>query len=145
MDNNVRAFLLEFVPRSSAALTLTMKQRDQFGKLDKIEASKNFRHFMNRLNQKALGNKFRRFGAKLEVLPVLERSYGGRLHYHAFIENPFDDVANLKGEISWVWSKTRWGYDEIDVQEIYNDVGWLNYITKSQILDNIDYENMHRV
>ena len=145
MYSDVRAFLLEFVPRSSAALSLSMKQRDQFGKLDDIEAKKNFRHFMNRMNQRAFGNRHHRFGKKIEVLPVLERSYGGRLHYHAFIENPFDDLANLKGEISWAWSKTRWGYDEIDVQETYNDNGWLTYITKSQLFDNIDVENMHRV
>lgn len=144
MDAKLRSFLVQFIPENSSALTLTMKQRDGFSRLDKIEARKNFRHFMNVLSQRAFGTAYRRFGKRLGVLPVLETSLSGRLHYHAFIENPYEDLEKIRDETCIAWQKTRWGYNEIDVQNVYSD-GWLDYITKANSLDNIDVENMQRV
>ncbi|NDW52130.1 hypothetical protein [Aliiroseovarius sp. PrR006] len=144
IDDEVRGFLLEILPEKSAALTLNMKQGDRHGWLDEIEARKNFRHFMNRLNQRAYGNAFRRYGKRLQVLPVLERSRDNRLHYHAFLGNPFDDISQLRTEVWEAWSKTRWGYGQFDVQSVYSD-GWLDYIMKSGRLDALDVENMYTV
>lgn len=144
MDDEVRSFLLEFTPSCSAALSLTMKQRDRGEKLDRIKASANFRHFVNILSQKAFQNAFRRYGRRLAALPALETSLSGRLHYHAYIQNPFDDVEILRREVSLAWRKTRWGHSEIDVSPIYSD-GWLRYITKSGKFDDLDFENMQKV
>lgn len=144
MHVQIQDFLLASVPKNCAAVTLTMKQRDAGCALDMIEAQKNFRHFMNILNKKAYGNAFSRFGKRLRVVPVLERSYDGRLHYHASIENPYDDLSEFDIEIFRAWTKTRWGYTQTDVQHQYSD-GWIDYIMKSKSFDNLDIENLHRV
>lgn len=144
MHVQVRKFLLENKPNNSAAVTLTMKQRDAGFALDEIEARKNFRHFMSILNKKSYGNAFGRFGKRLGVIPVLERSYDGRLHYHASIENPFDTISKFDVEIFRAWNKTRWGYTQTDVQQEYGE-GWIDYMMKSSSFDNLDIENLHKV
>ena len=144
MNETVRDFLLEAIPARSTALTLNMKQQDLHGRLDKIEAQRNFRHFMSRLNQKTYGNAFRRYGKRLQVLPVLERSRDSRLHYHAFLEDPYDNISRLRAVVWDAWSKTRWGYGQFDLQPVYSD-GWLDYIMKSGRLDAIDVENTYTV
>jgi len=143
-DEEVCRYLKEFAPSSSAAVTLTMKQRDNGVRLDKVEAKKNFRYFANILSRRAFGSKYSRFGRRIEALPIFETSLSGRLHYHVCLENPFEDIVELKTEVFLAWRKTRWGHSEIDVKPMYSD-GWVDYITKSGRYDDIDYENMHKV
>lgn len=137
-------FLSGFTPDACAAVTLNMKQREGGQRLDRIEAQKNFRYFNNILSQKAFGSASRRFGRRLGALPILEVSLGGRLHYHAYLENPFPNIEMLRLAVDNAWQRTRWGYGELKVEPVYSD-GWLNYITKSGRFDDIDYENLRRV
>lgn len=140
----LKDFILDTAKDHDLAVTLTLKQQDGPTRLDSIEASKNLRHFLNRLNKKAYGNAAQRFGKKVEVVPMLEASYAGRLHYHLALKNPFPTVAICRSAIIDCWSKTRWGYDEVDVQPIYSS-GWIDYITKSKLTDVWDVENSHMV
>ena len=140
----MRDFILDTAKNYDLAVTLTLKQRDGGSRLDAIEASKNLRHFLNRLNSRAFGNASQRFGKKVEVIAVLEASYAGRLHYHLALKNPFTTMAVCQSAIAECWSKTRWGYDEVDVQPIYSS-GWISYITKSKTIDGWDVENSHMV
>lgn len=140
----LRAFILETAKDHDLAVTLTLKQQDGPTRLDGIEASKNLRHFLNRLNKKVFGNAAQRFGKKVEVVPMLEASYAGRLHYHLALKNPFPTMSICRSAIIDCWSKTRWGYDEVDVQPIYS-AGWIDYITKSKLTDVWDVENSHMV
>ena len=144
MHPQIHQYVHQVVPPNPVALTLTMKQIDQWGALDQIEASRNFGHFMNRMNQKAYGNAFRRFGKRLGVVPALERSPSGRWHYHACIQNPYDSLTAFSAATQDSWTKTRWGYHELDVQSQYSNA-WLDYILKSQDFDVLDVENLHIV
>jgi hypothetical protein len=119
-----------------------MKQREGATNLDHIEASKNLRHFLNRLNKMAFGNAFQRYAKRLEVVAVQEISISGRLHYHLAIKNPFKTIEECEAAICRCWANTRWGYNEVDVQPIYSS-GWISYITKERRIDGWDVENTH--
>ncbi len=116
------------------------------GRLDEIEASKNLRHFMNRLNSEVFGKAFKRFGKRLQIVPVLERSSSGRLHYHLILENPYRETPVLfERMIEKEWAKTRYGVREVHVHYSV-DQGWVDYITKfKSASDGIDWENFHQI
>lgn len=145
------------------AVTLTMKQRlnswelDPIGcsrnfrhyswDLDPIECSRNFRHFSNRLNKSVFGNSFARYGKRLRIFPVLEISHSQRWHYHTVIDRP-DRLTRdeFKDLVTDCWSRTLWGYREIDLKYDISR-GWIDYITKPSqkaiYSDAIDWQNFH--
>ena len=129
-------------------VTLTMKQRTEGVWLDRIIASRNLRHFLNRLNKSVLGNAFHRYGKTIGVIPVMEKSKEGRLHYHLVVDNPYP---TKQFEFEWAikkcWLKTKWGYEEVHVHRII-DEGWIEYITKfatkNDLADAIDWINYYQ-
>lgn len=149
MSGHLRSHLFQFLQNEAKdhdlAVTLTMKQQDGPTTLDQTEAEKNLRHFLNRLNKKAFGNAARRHGRKISVAPMLERSLSGRLHYHLSLKNPFAEFSICRSAVEECWTKTRWGYNEVDVQEIHDVSGWHRYITKAPSLDGWDITNTHLV
>jgi hypothetical protein len=145
LRHSLRSLAFEAVDGWDLAVTLTMKQQDGATSLDQFEAEKNLRHFLNRLNKAAFGNAASRFGKKVQALPILERTFGGRWHYHLAMEDPFADLCVCKDSIIDCWSKTRWGYDQVDVQPIFDAPGWVRYITKNQSTDGWDIMNTHLV
>ncbi len=145
LQRSLRNFTLQSTDNWDFAVTLTMKQQDGPTSLDKLEAEKNLRHFLNRLNKSAYGNAGSRFGRSVLILPVLETSPGGRLHYHLAMENPFTELSVGRDRIAECWSKTRWGYDQVDVRPIFDAPGWVAYITKNQSVDGWDIMNTRLV
>lgn len=137
------------------AVTLTFKQgiphfesqTPTFERITPRLASLNFRHFMNLLNSEVYGNRFKRHGHRLQVVPVLEGVEYTRLHYHCIIDRPneigFEGFSNLLRDC---WSRTHWGYKEIDIQHM-RDHGWTKYISKSrskaEFDQSIDWENFY--
>lgn len=99
---------------------------------------------MNRLNYSVFGKRFQKYGTRLNVVPVLERSSTNRLHYHVTIQNPYpDNPAAFTRLIESEWAKTRFGYVQTHIDELI-DHGWTDYITKSKTAsDGIDWENYH--
>lgn len=142
--------------RSPHAVTLTMKQgmrSEPYSPteyLDRQKAVQNFRHFMNLLNRKVLGKRFQHHEQRLAVIPVLEGDgRGRRLHYHAIIDCPREDLDGLFPLIvQTAWEKTKWGYSQTNVQADA-DRGWVNYISKKydkpNYADAIDWENCHQL
>ena len=63
-----------------------MRKRVGFQNADLVAASQNFRHFMNRLNNKILGSAAKLHGRRLKTVAVIEANADGRLHYHAMID-----------------------------------------------------------
>lgn len=125
--------------------TLTMKQglRPLFEPasateyLTREKASQNFRHFMKLLNKRLLGKAASRHGKRLPVIPVIEGGNGRRLHYHGVIDCLRDDLIDLFPMIvQSTWAKTKWGWNEIDIQPKI-DRGWINYMSKTY--DKPDY------
>ena len=123
MDRNrarqeLRDFLPHFPEDETFAVTLTMKQNVMIDgyhhRLDRISASKNLRHFLNRLNRAAFGNAARRYERTVRVIPALERSHSGRLHYHLAIQNPRSETPFFfKQRIKDCWQQTTWADAEI--------------------------------
>ena len=129
------------------AVTLTMKQQLGSIKLDPISCSINFRHFSNRLNKAILGNSFARYGNRIRMIPVLERSHSQRYHYHTAIDRTkHASREEFKEIVSDCWNRTLWGYREIDFQ-FDMTAGWIDYITKptqkEAYSDSIDWQNFH--
>lgn len=130
-----------------AAVTLTMKKRAAGRLADEIVASENLLQFRNRLNHAVLGSRAKRHGAKLQMIAVRESSADGRLHYHCIIDRPYHwSFERFSAAIGEQWSKTEFGYDEIDVKD-QPDAGWTDYLLKRRqkqsLPDSIDWANCH--
>jgi hypothetical protein len=132
LQTALRAYLYEIPRRRPVAVSLTLRQQIKQQSIDLYEASKNFRHFMNRLNRKAFGNAACRFGKGLRVIPVLEHDELVRYHHHATIDQPSHlPFEEFKGAIEKCWLKTAWGYDQTHIVPVTNGPGWHRYITKA--------------
>jgi hypothetical protein len=107
-------------------------------------ASQNLRHFLNRMNKAIFGNAYKRYGKRVQVIPVYEKDVDTHLHFHLFIEKP-DRLSDLRFEclIRTNWIKSDWGLWSIDIQKD-TDSGWLKYITKDTCasFENVDFENL---
>ena len=145
LRDHLRTYLVENADTHDLAVSLTMKQQDGPTTLTNFEADTNLRHFLNRLNKKAFGNAASRYGRKVPVVPILERSPSGRWHHHLALRNPFHDVDVCRYVVEDCWFKTRWGYNEVDVRPLYDPAGWINYITKSRDIDGWDIVNTNLV
>lgn len=150
LKRQLREFIRDFPKEESFAVTLTMKQYTQGQRLDEARASKNLRHFLNRLNRSCFGNAARRNSRRIEVIPNLEKSYSGRLHYHLLMRNPFPDNPVLFEEkIKDCWKKTLFADHQTKIEEAYDPPGWNSYITKDvakkdeRDRSTIDWENYH--
>jgi hypothetical protein len=108
-----------------------MKKR-AFGRvLDEIGASENLRLFRNRLHHAVLGSRAKRYGAKLNMISVLELSADNRLHYHCIVDRPYNCSFERFSEIIREQrSKTEFGYNQTNIQD-QADAGWTDYILKA--------------
>ena len=151
-----RKQLLNYINFSSwlrpVAVTLTLKQtfHSVAGsvRLNADHAARNLRHFLNKLNRRYFKNAFDRHGKRLAVVPIMEVSHEGRLHYHLIMDRPSHISAVQFGtDIRSLWQSTDWGYKEVHIDDHPNE-GWLYYMTKhSQKPDydlSIDWMNYHR-
>lgn len=144
LRNEINSFIKNTNSVGMLGISLTLKQKSNGEKLDTINMSQNFRHFMNILNSKVYGKRFKRFNQQLRVLPVIEMSQDNRFHYHLILEVP-EVTTNLwlGEEVKNAWKKTKFGYRQIDIQSITDD-GWTDYITKFKTKeDQVDWVNVH--
>ena len=132
------------------AVTLTMKLAIPASQglvhITEALASQNLRHFLNVLNKRIYGNKVNR-GQRLFVIAVSETDSSGRRHYHLTLDCPPSVNSNDFGQfIQSIWTKTDWGYRQIDCQP-FADEGWIDYITKyrskSNYAHSVDWNNCH--
>ena len=71
----------------------------------------------------------------IRVIPILEKTIGGRWHYHCAIEPPAHadgtvmDAVNFESLIHDCWGKVHWGYKRVLVRD-NSDRGWINYLLK---------------
>ena len=131
------------------AVSLTMKKRVGGRNIDMMVASENLRHFCNRLNNKILGSKAKRYGDKLQMVAIIESNADGRLHYHAMIDRPYYcSFDRFRDTVIDQWQRTTFGYRQTDIQD-HADAGWIDYIIKPQqkksLLDSIDWTNCHLI
>ena len=122
-----------------------MKKRAGGRVADDINASDNFRHFRNRLDHAVLGSRAKRYGARLGLVAVLERSADYRLHYHCIIDRPYYcSFGKFDATVREQWIKTDFGYRQVDIQD-HSDAGWTDYILKRRqkrsLFDSIDWAN----
>ena len=132
------------------AVTLTMKQglnNGSFVLLTNEAASRNYRHFLNVLNDRVFGKAAQRFGRRVNSISTIEGGGGKRIHIHGVIDCPLPDlVPRFPALIAEVWRKSDWGHQEIHIQP-GADAGWTKYISKLRdkpnYADSIDWENYH--
>ena len=127
-EAELRAFLQAIKLDNVAAVTLTMKKRAGAKVADDINASDNFRHFRNRLDHAILGSRAKRYGDRLRMVAVLERSADYRLHHHCIIERPYYcSLERLEATVREQWLKTDFGYRQIDIQDQPIGAGLITY------------------
>lgn len=133
--------------QNPVAVTLTMKKRAGARVADDIIASANLRLFRVRLETRVLGRAAKVHGKRLRMVCVLEMSADHRLHYHCIFERPYHySFERFEAIIRDQWSKTDFGYHQVDVQD-RSDAGWTDYLLKLRqkrsLLDSIDWTNCH--
>ena len=143
--------LIEFIKNiqwnTPISVTLTEKKLcEKYGKNDDIKSSLNTKHFLNRLNKKIYGNSFLRFNKRIKSFVVMEVNKDNRHHLHMILDQPNRlDYIKFKHLILNCWKVTNFGYNQNCIKEIYNEFGWLNYITKkrtkNEFLSSIDWLN----
>ena len=144
LKESIRNYIYSLPTKDCLSVTLTMKQVVNNEYLDQEKSVTNFRHFLNLLNKRVYGNAHKRFKKSVSVIPVLEKPFYGRFHYHLILEKPTHIPQNTY-ELMIVdcWTKTRFGYYEVDVKNIYSN-GWTDYITKFvSETDTVDWVNFH--
>jgi len=137
------------------AVTLTMKQgvpvangyRSTMAFLDADKASQNMSHFHSILSRRVLGKPASRFGMRVRMIPVQERSKEGRLHYHVLIDCPRAELQDaFPALIQDIWVRTQWGHRQNDIQADADD-GFKFYISKLRdkpdYADAVDWANYH--
>jgi hypothetical protein len=140
--------LIASIPfQNPAAVSLTLKKKSGARLADEMVASENFRLFRIRLESRVLGRAAKKHGKRLPIIAVLERSADHRLHYHCIIDRPYYcSFERFSAIIRDQWSKTDFGYEQIDIQD-RSDEGWISYILKQRqkrsLLDSIDWPNCH--
>lgn len=134
----------------SLAVTLTMKTKSgDYGRLDGISSTMNYRFFMNRLQQKTVRIRSKNDPRKIKNFPVLEKGKKKIFHYHVLMEIP-DKYINRRDEfknlIKQSWKETPFGWDQIKTNSLYNENGWKEYISKFRGKDDeVDVGNLHWV
>lgn len=130
--------------RSVCGLTLNLKQSVKSPRgatigIDEYWAKKGFGQFMRRLNRAVYGSANRHHGKRLRVVPIIEKSLDGRLHYHVAIEPPAhldnDEFCRLA---MLIWLKTPLGYGHGDVAP-HADAGWIDYMTKKRSKNGFEH------
>lgn len=111
------------------------------------DTSQNFRHFLNRLNQSYLDNRYRRYGERLSVVPIIEGTANSPIHYHCIIDNPYPDRDEaFLASIRQSWWTTELSKPEINIQRMHSD-GWITYITKlrtkTDFTSCVDWQNTY--
>lgn len=134
-----RAFGLTFSLKQ-AVRTKNEKGR-AYHRLDSTSGSRQIRYWLNRINTKVHGKKFRKYGKFVSIIPVFERQ--PRWHFHAMMWTPkawhTGDYINCALEC---WSKTEFSHKEYKIVRSV-DAGWTGYITKFRDAnDDIDFANL---
>jgi hypothetical protein len=116
-------------------LTLTLRQARRANNdvpifLDEHQCRKAFAVFVHHLDRAVYGNAVLRFGKRVKVIPVVEKSEFGRWHIHAAIELPSHiDPITFEELVRECWSKVDWADERVFIRD-NADEGWLTYILK---------------
>ena len=125
----------------SLALTLTLRQKLEFQRIDPIEAGINYKHFMNRLQRMSRAKR------RIRTVPVCEFSEDQRLHIHAAIEVPSTvTTTEFFYDIGFAWARTKWARPKGDIREVWSR-GWSDYMakrrTKPDFSECVLWESLH--
>jgi len=145
LKESIKDYVKDFDYTDCFGVSLTLKQFAENQPINPMLSSQNLRHFLNMLNRKCFGKSSQRFGKRLRVLPVLERSKSGRYHYHLTLQNPFTKSPHkFESLIEETWQKTRFGYNHIHIDRLV-DWGWIDYTTKLNTKDDsVDWINFEK-
>ena len=153
-EDHIGELILEWTRNSSCefdtAVDLTFRHDPKT-----IEfASKQFRHFMYKLNDACMGNNWSRRAnidpsKRLPVVPIIESGFDKkRLHYHCLFARPKQiDIDFFRLKVDLCWSMTYTGsWNHNMTRDIYNYAGLVDYVTKelsTKHTQKLDAENLH--
>ena len=102
-------------------ITLTMRIKE---KLDEDKFLKNFRFFMNRLQQKTVRLRKNQEHLRIKTFPILEKEMNQRYNYHILLEIP-DKYLDRRDEfierIKESLINTEFKFWEMNVFPLYNE------------------------
>jgi hypothetical protein len=121
-------------------LTLTMKQGIQrndgmsWEPLTREAADQNVSWFLKELNREVFGHAYKKYGKRLIVIDAAEGGDGSiqRRHRHMLIEKPsrYTDE-DWKMLIQTSWSRSRWGYRQVELVRANSRTAVVKYMTKN--------------
>ena len=138
-------------------VTITFKQAlkrtdGTFEKLTQEAADNETSFFKRKIHQTVFGKAYTRFGKSLQWIETTEggRESGKRIHRHFLIEIPHRFTTSAFEQIlEGVWKRSRWSYEQIDIQTARDPKTVARYITKtgteSVVLRNLTLQSTHAV
>lgn len=148
-------FVLPHFKKNDFAITLTYREnKSQYSskyvpQYDK--ASRDIKHFLNVINYKVYGKKYKNRKARLMSVNVFEHSAYNGLHVHIILENPEDwNIPESEKESliigAWMSMKCSGNINGNDIQHVKEVDHWVGYCFKDIIYsknERCDVVNWH--
>ena len=157
LQASYRNLIYPYASHIQYAVTLTLKMRAKVSvkRFENYDEGGCYEYWVG-LNEEILKSTIKRFNARLTaklfgnaakhknkqawasplVITVIEgerdcKRNGKRPHLHLAIGNvPEQKQAHIGNIVKQAWSECDFGYKQTDIQRVYGEYGWLNYITK---------------
>ncbi len=127
--NNPLAVTLTF-PKSSNLEQEVKKMTGIRNTPNKQQAVKKLKKLHRQLSRSLLKSANKNFNKMINLIPIIEGEPIDNTHFHLVLDCHYKSKIEMARKIEQLWSGT------IKVDDIYNDAGWIGYITKHATKEN---------
>jgi len=139
IQKHYRKWLLNEVKgfNSPLAITLTFPYL-----INREQAIKHLRKLHNKISRWIYKSANKRFGKTVKMIPIIEGESTENTHFHLIMDTHYKSKIEFARKVQILWDGVT------DIQDLYDESGWLDYITKrttkngytdSLIVENINF------
>ena len=139
MRNKQRQAITDWIAQTDWELAVTLTFRYD---ITEARARKTLRRWWNEVDRKFYGNAVKRPAKRVKRVCVLETGKSGtNYHYHISTNRPKDrniSLADFRKMLELRWERLSSAGFVNDLQPVYYNYGWADYITKEITATNTD-------
>ncbi len=139
IQKHYRKWLMNQVEGFSSPLAVTLTFPYS---VNREQAIKKLNKLHNQLSRWIYKSANKRFGKMIKLIPIIEGESTDNTHFHLIMDTHYKSKNEFARKVEVLWDGLT------DIQELYDDAGWLDYITKrtskngytdSLIVENINF------
>lgn len=139
IQKHYRKWLMNEVKGFSSPLAITLTFPFS---VNREQAIKHLTKLHNQLSRWIYKSANKRFGKMIKMIPIIEGESTDNTHFHLIMDTHYKSKIEFARKIETLWDGVT------DIQDLYDDSGWLDYITKrtskgsytdSLIVENINF------